>query len=154
LTHAARLIVADLDDAGRDGNICSSCRSRAIRTPGSDRRSCEATCRAFDQRRLSCPRINLADALGIVLLMGDHDDPVYERAAFRWVARLASERPNIGLQELAATVRALQALAGTRPARAALAELCARHQVGAVVGLSAPRSPAEPNGAHRVRARP
>jgi hypothetical protein len=49
--------------------------------------------------------------------------------------RLASERPNIRLRELAATVRALQALAGTQRARAGLASWCARHQVGAVVGL-------------------
>jgi hypothetical protein len=100
------------------------------------------------------PRIKLAGALGIVLLMADQDDVAYERAASRWVARLASECPNIGLQDLAATVGALQVLAGARPARAALAELCARYQVGAVVGLSAePRSPAEPNRAHRVQGR-
>jgi len=60
------------------------------------------------------PRINLADALGIVLLMADDDD-AYERAATRWVARLASERPNV-VHDLAATVGALQALAGARRA--------------------------------------
>jgi hypothetical protein len=33
--------------------------------------------------------------------MADHDDAAYECAATRWVASLASERPNIGLQDLA-----------------------------------------------------
>lgn len=92
------------------------------------------------------PQINLADALAIVLLMAADDDPGYERAATRWLARLASERPSIGLKDLAAALGALQALGGARPARAALAELCVRYDVGEVIGL-----PAEDSSPARAR---
>jgi hypothetical protein len=101
------------------------------------------------------PQISLADALAIVLLMAADDDPAYERAATRWLARLASERPRIGLQDLAAAVGPLQALGGTRPVRAALADLCARYDVGEVIGLPAENSAAaERDGTQRRRARP
>ena len=55
----------------------------------------------FRSAAAELPRTKLADALGIVPLMVDHDDAAYERAATRWVASLASERPSIGLQVLA-----------------------------------------------------
>jgi hypothetical protein len=81
-------------------------------------------------------QVNLAYALAIVLLMNANQDPAYQRAATRWLSRLASERPNIGLQDLRTALDALQApLADTQPAHAALAELCARHHVGDVIGL-------------------
>ena len=78
------------------------------------------------------PQINLADALAIVLLMAADDDPSYERAATRWLARLASERPSIGLQDLAAAVGALQALGGgaTRPRGAGRVVRPLRHRRG------------------------
>jgi hypothetical protein len=94
------------------------------------------------------PRINLADALAIVLLMAATEDPAYERAATRWLARLASERPTVTLQDLAAAAAALLALRGATPAHATLAELCARYDVGAVIGLSSK------SDAQRGRARP
>jgi hypothetical protein len=93
--------------------------------------------RRAQRRPLELRQINLADALAIVLLMSAHQDPAYQRAARRWLTRLASERPSIGLQDLRIAVDALQALAGTQPAHAALAELCARHHVGDVIGLPA-----------------
>jgi hypothetical protein len=58
-------------------------------------------------------QINLADALAIVLLMSTTQDPAYQRAATRWLTRLASERPSIGLQDLHTALDALQALATT-----------------------------------------
>lgn len=90
-----------------------------------------------------------------MLLMAADDDPAYERAATRWLARLASERPSIGLQDLAAAVGALQALGRAHPARAALAELCARYDVGEIIGLPAEDSlPAARDDPQRGRARP
>ena len=46
------------------------------------------------------PAVDLADALAICLLMSVRDDERFERAAVRWLARLALERPGIGLGEL------------------------------------------------------
>jgi hypothetical protein len=101
------------------------------------------------------PRINLADALAIVLLMAAEDDDAYERAATRWLVRLAGERPGIALPDLAAATNALQRLGGARATRAALAELCARYDVGEVIGLAAKDAAAATrNGAQRGRARP
>jgi hypothetical protein len=54
--------------------------------------------------------------------MADHDDASCVLAAIRWAARLATDCRNLGLQDLAATVLALQALARARPARPTLAE--------------------------------
>jgi hypothetical protein len=84
-------------------------------------------------------QVSLADALAIVVLMAADEDPAYERAATRWLARLASERPAIGLQDLAAVLAALQALVGAQAARAQLAGVCARHDVRDVIGLPPPR---------------
>ena len=97
---------------------------------------------------IELPRINLADALAIVLLMAADEDPAYERAATRWLTRLASERPTVTLQDLAEAAAALLALRGAHAAHAALAELCARYDVGTVIGL-----PGE-GAAQRGRARP
>ena len=80
-------------------------------------------------------QVNLSDALAIVLRMSANQDPAYLRAATRWLVRVASERPSIGLHDLRIALDALQALAGTEPGHAALAELCARHHVGDVIGL-------------------
>src|SRR4051812_50179434 len=41
------------------------------------------------------PAIDLGDALAICLLMSDRDDERFERAAVRWLARLALERPAV-----------------------------------------------------------
>jgi hypothetical protein len=81
-------------------------------------------------------RVNLVDALSIVLLMAHRDDEAYERAATRWLARLVLERPAVGLDDLRLGLVALQALpANTDAAKQQLAELCERHRLDGVVGL-------------------
>jgi hypothetical protein len=81
-------------------------------------------------------KVNLVDALSIVLLMADREDEAFERAATRWLARLVIERPAVGLEELRFGLVALQALpSNAGAAREQLAELCARHRLDGVVGL-------------------
>src|SRR4051794_17502011 len=58
-------------------------------------------------------RLNLADAASVVLLMAAARDPAYERAAVRWLERLAAERPGIALDRFAAAAAALVALRGS-----------------------------------------
>ncbi len=55
-------------------------------------------------------RINLVDALGIVLLMAARQDGGYERAAAKWLARLALERPAVRLDDLRVALTTLEAL--------------------------------------------
>jgi len=76
------------------------------------------------------PQVGLEDALAVVLLMDEHDDERYERAAVRWLARLVCERPQVGLADLGLGLTALEALPHNRDAAiAVLAEICARHGV-------------------------
>lgn len=71
------------------------------------------------------PRVSLADALRICELMRDHD--TYERAAVRWIGRLALEGKDVALEDLQAAAAALAALP-LRPdsAVASLTAICAR----------------------------
>ena len=81
-------------------------------------------------------RINLVDALGIVLLMAANKDRGYDRAAAKWLARLALERPAVRLKDLCLAVTALEALPHSpAAARQQLAALCARHRLDNVIGL-------------------
>ena len=81
-------------------------------------------------------QVNLVDALSIVLVMADHGDGRYDRAAARWLARLAYERPAVGLEDLRAGLAALEALPrAPAEARRLLAELCRRHRLDNVIGL-------------------
>jgi hypothetical protein len=70
--------------------------------------------------------IDLGDALAICLLMGERDDQRFERAAVRWLARLALERPGLRLEDLREGLVAFEAMpynpAGARQALAALCE--------------------------------
>lgn len=76
------------------------------------------------------PQVSLDDALAVVLLMDARDDERYERAAVRWLARLVSEHPSIGLAELGLGLTALEALPHNRDAAVSvLAGICARHGV-------------------------
>src|SRR5579862_2437838 len=76
------------------------------------------------------PQISLDDALAVVLLMGERDDERYGRAAVRWLARLASERPAVGLADLGLGLTALEALPYNRAAAVSvLADICTRHGV-------------------------
>jgi hypothetical protein len=81
-------------------------------------------------------KVNLVDALSIVLLMADREDEAYERAATRWLARFVIERPQAGLEDLRLGLVALQALpTNTAAAKQELAGLCARYRLDGVVGL-------------------
>ena len=74
------------------------------------------------------PRIDLDDALAICLLIERQDGERYERAVVRWLARLATEVPAVGIDDLREGLLAFEALP-YNPAAAAetLAALCERH---------------------------
>ena len=73
------------------------------------------------------PAVDLADALAICLLMSARDDDRFERAAVRWLARLALERPGIGLGGLRDGLVAFEAMPyNPAAARGTLAEMCER----------------------------
>src|SRR3954469_16527418 len=80
------------------------------------------------------PAIDLGDALAICLLMSDRDDERFERAAVRWLARVALERPAVGLGDLRDGLIAFEAMPyNPAAARQTLAVLCERlHLAGAV----------------------
>ena len=83
-------------------------------------------------------KVNLVDALAVVLLMAASDDDAFDRAATKWLARFALERPAAGLEDLRLGLSALEALPYNRDAaRQTLAELCARHRLDDVIGLLA-----------------
>src|SRR5919206_4003396 len=70
-------------------------------------------------------KVNLVDALSVVLLMADRDDDAFERAATRWLARFVIERPAAGLEDLRLGLVALQALpTNGAAARRQLGDLC------------------------------
>ncbi len=86
------------------------------------------------------PHINLADALAICLLMGQQDDARFERAATKWLARLALERPTIGLDELGQALLAMEVLPDNPgAAKATLAGICRAHGLEDAVRLLIPR---------------
>jgi len=81
-------------------------------------------------------RVNLVDALSIVLVMAGHGDGRYDRAAARWLARLAYERPAVRLEDLRLGLTALEALPhNPAAAKRQLAGLCRRHGLDNVIGL-------------------
>ncbi len=57
-------------------------------------------------------RVDLADALAIVLVLLDGRSPRYERAAVRWHGRLCLEAPGLTLPDAGLVLAALQALPG------------------------------------------
>ncbi|HEX4109401.1 MAG TPA: hypothetical protein VHX88_14790 [Solirubrobacteraceae bacterium] len=76
------------------------------------------------------PRIDLADALEILLLIGAADQPTYDRAATRWLARFALERPSARLDDLRRGLYALEALPyNPQGARSGLRALCREHDL-------------------------
>ena len=88
------------------------------------------------------PSVALADALAICLLMSERDDERFERAAVRWLARLALERPAIALDDLRHALVAFEALPHNPvAARQALAELCGRLDLRDVLRVLAPQPP-------------
>jgi hypothetical protein len=76
------------------------------------------------------PHVNLVDALAVCVLMSRRDDPSYERAATRWLARFALERPSVGLDDLERALLAMEVLPDNpRAACAELAAVCAANDL-------------------------
>jgi hypothetical protein len=73
------------------------------------------------------PRIGVAEAAAILLAILRTEPEQYERAAVRWLGRLALERNRIALEDLGRAAAALVALP-ERPgtARRQLADICRR----------------------------
>jgi hypothetical protein len=83
-------------------------------------------------------RIELGDALGLVLLLLDKRDPRFERASLRWFGRLLVEYPEIGFEAAGDALGSLRWLGGpyAEVARARLALLLRRlGEVAAARGL-------------------
>jgi hypothetical protein len=56
------------------------------------------------------PRLDVADALEVLLLMADQDEHRYPRAAARWLGRLALERPGVTLADVRLAAAACEVL--------------------------------------------
>jgi hypothetical protein len=54
--------------------------------------------------------VPLVDALGLLVLYAGEQSPKYEKAAIRWLARLALEADDLDLPDLQLAAAALQAL--------------------------------------------
>jgi hypothetical protein len=54
--------------------------------------------------------VALQDALAILIVIDDRDEERFDRAAVRWAGRLATEVPDITLEELAGAIVSLHAL--------------------------------------------
>src|SRR4051794_36835724 len=127
----------------------SLCRSVATPTdgckalsPGGDLSGVRAAAVELERR------VNLTDALSIVLLMAAKRDPAYERAAAKWLLRFARERPQAGLDDLKIALDALLLLRdGRTQAHHALRMLAGRQRLGDVIGLTDP--PGTPDNAKR-----
>jgi hypothetical protein len=76
------------------------------------------------------PRVvTLADAVRVLQIMLEVDDPAFESAAVRWIERFAAESQGATLSELLAAVEALDALPGA-DAQRTLTGLLRRHGHG------------------------
>jgi hypothetical protein len=86
------------------------------------------------------PRIGVAEAAAILLVIARSAPDQYERAAVRWLGRLCLERKRVALEDLGRAAAALDALP-ERPeaARPLLADVCGRagHEQAATVFRSA-----------------
>ena len=67
------------------------------------------------------PRVDLADALALLLLIRDSSPERYTRAAGRWLGRYCAETPGVELDEAALVLGALSALRAEDPRPGALA---------------------------------
>jgi hypothetical protein len=70
--------------------------------------------------------VTLADAVVVLLLMLEVDDPAFEAAAVRWIARFAGECAGVSLGEVGAALEALEGLPAA-DAHATLSALLGRH---------------------------
>ncbi len=88
------------------------------------------------------PPLKLVDALAVCLLMAEQDVNRYERAATKWLARLALEKPSVGLDVLHEALLAMEVLPDNPiAARQVLARVCAEHGLPDAVAVlaAAPR---------------
>ena len=85
------------------------------------------------------PRLTLEDALRLCVLLAEKDRPRYERAAVRWLGRLALKRKGLTLAEAQLAVAAL----GSLPSPAATAAL--RELSAPAAGRSPRAGAAEPS---------
>jgi hypothetical protein len=72
--------------------------------------------------------VTLADAVQVLVLILEADDPAFEAAAVRWIARFADECGGVTLSEVHAAVEALAALPAP-DSQATLTALLKRHGV-------------------------
>jgi len=73
------------------------------------------------------PRIGVAEAAAMLLVIERADPGQYERAAIRWLGRLCLERTRVDLADLSRAAAALGALPDDpAQARPLLAEVCRR----------------------------
>jgi hypothetical protein len=73
------------------------------------------------------PRIGVAEAAAMLLVILRSEPDQYERAAVRWLGRLCLERKRVGLEDLGSAAAALLALPRQpHAARSLLAEVCSR----------------------------
>jgi hypothetical protein len=76
------------------------------------------------------PRVGLADALEVCLLMRDQDERGFERAAVRWLGRFALEARGVTIEALERAAGALRAMPQKpEAAMEILSGLCVRHGV-------------------------
>jgi hypothetical protein len=81
---------------------------------------------------LECERVELDDALRILLLIREKEPDVYERAAVRWAGHLLASHPDLGSDRSGSAIRELSGLCGhERGVAASRLALLLRH-VGAV----------------------
>jgi hypothetical protein len=95
-----------------------------------DRALAEHDLAAFRRAAREFPdAVTLADALQVLLLMLEGDDPSFEPAAVRWINRFTGECRGVALTEVHAAVEALDALPAP-DASATLNALLKRHRRG------------------------
>jgi hypothetical protein len=70
--------------------------------------------------------VTLADAVEVLMLMIEVDDPSFESGAVRWISRFAGECPGVGLGELLAALEPLNELPAP-DAQTTLKALLTRH---------------------------
>jgi hypothetical protein len=76
------------------------------------------------------PRVGLRDTLEVCLLLRDHAEEAFDRAAVRWLGRFALEGRGVTLDAIQAAAAALDAMPSHPQASMdALAGLCAEHRV-------------------------
>jgi hypothetical protein len=72
--------------------------------------------------------VRLTDALQICLIVRDREPQMYERAAVRWLGRLALEAPNLSLADLNLAAKAITSLpTNAESAMEDLAIICRRY---------------------------